>query len=69
MSENYIRNHFQDIKTYANIAEKRKDDDWCTTEHVLEENAKFLALAQKYDANIIFIDDKYEINMDLWECS
>lgn len=69
MSENYIRNHFQDIKTYANIAEKRKDDDWCTMEHVLEENAKFFALAQKYDANIIFIDDKYEVNMDLWECS
>ena len=68
MSENYIRNHFQDIKTYANIAEKRKDDDWCTMEHVLEENAKFFALAQKYDANIIFIDDKYEINMDLREC-
>ena len=69
MSEHYIRNHFQDIKTYANIMEKRMDDDWCTMEHVLEENAKFFALAQKYDANIIFIDDKYEINMDLWECS
>lgn len=69
MSENYIRNHFQDIKTYANIIEKRKDDDWCTMEHVLEENAKFFALAQKYDANIIFIDDKYEVNMNLWECS
>ena len=33
MSEHYIRNHFQDIKTYANIMEKRMDDDWCTMEH------------------------------------
>lgn len=67
MSENYIRNHFQDIKTYANMVEKRMNDDWCTMEHVLEENAKFLALAQKYHANTIWIDDKYEINIDLWE--
>lgn len=69
MSEHYIRNHFQDIKTYANIMEKRMDDDWCTMEHVLEENAKFLVLAQKHHANIIWIDDKYEVNMDLRECS
>lgn len=27
MSENYIRNHFQDIKTYANMVEKRMNDD------------------------------------------
>ena len=67
MSENYIRNHFQDIKTYANMVEKRMNDDWCTMEHVLEESAKFLALAQKYHANTIWIDDKYEINIDLWE--
>ena len=46
---------------------KRMNDDWCTMEHVLEENAKFLALAQKYHANTIWIDDKYEINIDLWE--
>lgn len=67
MSEGYIRNHFHDIKKYANIIEKRTDDDWCTMEHVLEENAKFSALAQKYDANIIWIDDAYEINIDLSE--
>lgn len=67
MSENYIRNHFQDIKTYANIIETRKDDDWCTMEHVLEENARFLALAQKHHVNTIWIDNEYEINIDLSE--
>lgn len=67
MSENYIRNHFQDIKTYANIIEKPMDDDGCTMEHVLEENARFLTLAQKYHTNTIWIDDKYEVNIDLWE--
>ena len=35
MSENYIRNHFSDIKKYANMIESRLDDDGCTLESVL----------------------------------
>ena len=64
MSENYIRNHFGEIKKYANIIENRLDDD-CTLESVLKENAKFLKLAKEYKVNYILIDDKYEINIDL----
>ncbi len=65
MSEDYLRNHFTDIKKYASIIENRLDDEWCTLENVLEENARFLGLAQKYGVNYILIDDKYEINIDL----
>lgn len=65
MSENYIKNHFANIKNYASVIENRLDDDWCTMERVLEENAQFLELAQKYDVNYILIDDKYQINIDL----
>lgn len=61
MSEEYIRNHFDDIKRYANIIEKRLDDEWCTLESVLEDNAKMLNFAQKYEVNYILIDDKYKI--------
>ena len=64
MSENYIRNHFSEIKKYANIIENRLDDD-CTLESVLKENAKFLKLAKEYKVNYILIDDKYEIDIDL----
>ena len=64
MSENYIRNHFAEIKEYANIIENRLDDD-CTFESVLKENVKFLNLAKEYKVNYILIDDKYEINIDL----
>ena len=64
MSENYIVNHFAEIKKYANIIENRLDDD-CTLESVLEGNAKFLKLAKEYKVNYILIDDKYEINIDL----
>ena len=62
MSEEYIKNHFADIKTYANVIEARIDDD-CTIESVLADNAQFLTLAQKHNVNYILIEDKYEIDV------
>ena len=64
MSENYIRNHFAEIKKYENVIENRLYDD-CNLESVLEENAKYMKLAEEYKINYILIDDKYEINIDL----
>ena len=65
MSEKYIRKHFADIKAYANTIEKRLNDEWCTMESVLTENAEVLALAQRHNANYVLIDDQYEININL----
>ena len=65
MSENYIKNYFDNIKKYARAVESRLDDEWCTMESVLEENAKFLRLAEKYNVKYMLIDDKYEIDIDL----
>ena len=64
MSENYIRNHFADIKKYANIIEHRVDDDWCTLESVLADNAAILKQARKHQVNYVLIDDRYEIEID-----
>ena len=65
MSERYIRNHFTDIKKYANVIENRLDDEWCTMESVLADNAEVLALAKRHNSNYILIDDQYEIKIDL----
>ena len=65
MNEEYIRNHFADIKKYANVIENRLDDEWCTMENVLADNAEMLELSQKHNVNYILIEDKYEINIDL----
>ena len=54
MSEEYIISHFADIKKYVNVVENRLDDEWCTLESVLEDNAHY-----------VLIDDKYEIIIDL----
>ena len=65
MSENYIRNHFADIKKYASVIENRGDDTDCTLESVLADHAQVLELAQKHKVNYLLIDDKYEIDIDL----
>lgn len=64
MSEKYIRNHFDQIKKYADVIEKRLSDD-CCMEELLTDNAERLKLAKKHNANCILIDDRYEINIDL----
>ncbi len=65
MSENYIKDHFSDIKKYASVIENRREDEWCTLESVLEDNARMLKLAQTHNANHVLIDDRYEIKIDL----
>ena len=63
MSERYIRKHFDDIKSYANVIESRLDDSDCTPEKVLEDNRDMLRKAQKYGADYILIDEKYDIDI------
>ena len=63
MSEGYIRNHFADIKGYANVIENRLDDRGCTMEGVLADNARMLELVSKYAVDYVLIDDKYDIHL------
>ena len=63
MSEEYIRNNFANIKEYANVIESRIDDEGCTMESVLKDNASMLELAKRYNQNYILIEGKYEIDI------
>lgn len=65
MSEDYIRSHFWDIKSYANVIEQRLDDTDCTLERVLQDNAHWLQKCREHDLNTILIDNTYQINMTL----
>lgn len=65
MSDNYIKNHFTDIKKHARDIENRIDDDCCTMQSVLADNARMLELAQKHKVNYLLIDDKYKIDINL----
>lgn len=65
MSDQYIKNHFEDIKKYANVLEQRLDDEDCTMESVLWDNAKMLEQCQKYKVNYILIEDEYKVDVEL----
>ena len=63
MSEGYIKKHFDDIKKYACVIEKRLDDSDCTIKKLLRENANILKLVREYNVNYIVIDDKYDFDI------
>lgn len=63
MSESYIKKHFDDIKKYACVIEKRLDDSDCTIKNLLRENANILKLVREYNVNCIVIDDKYDFDI------
>ena len=65
MSRNYIINHFNDIKAYANVVENRIDDEYCTLETVLRDNAKILELCRYYKVRYLLIDEEYQIDIEL----
>ncbi len=65
MSDKYITNHFSDIKKYASIVENRIEDEGCTIQTVLRDNAEILELCQNYKANYLLIDDEYQVNIEL----
>lgn len=65
MSENYIRNHFSDIKSYADVIEKRMDDGYCTMENLLKDNKDVLEQCVRYEVNYILIDEGYQVEIEL----
>ncbi len=65
MTENYVRNHFDDIKKFANVIENRLDDGDCTVEHLLKENALFSAFADNGNATRLLIDGEYGVDVIL----
>lgn len=64
MTEAYIRNHFEDIRGYANIIEQRPADD-CTMEALVKENRQTLEAVIANNLDYILIDNSYEIGLDL----
>lgn len=65
MSENYIDNHFNDIKKFANIIENRGEDCQCTKNDILKDNIYNLEMCKKYGCNFILIDNNYEADIRL----
>ena len=65
MSQNYIKNHYNDITKYASVIENRLNDEDYTIEGAQKENALILTLVKKHNVNYILIDDEYNVDIDL----
>ena len=65
MSERYIRTHFDSIKAYANVVERRLDDSDCTIEAVLRDNRAILEECQKRGIEYLLIDDEYTVDIEV----
>ena len=65
MSQNYIKNHYNDITKYGSVIENRLNDEDYTIEGALKENALILTLVKKHNVNYILIDDEYNVDIDL----
>ena len=62
MTENYIRNHFDDIKKYENIVEHRLFDDF-TMDEAIADNAYFMAKCREHNITPRIIDEKYSTDI------
>ncbi|MCH5318071.1 MAG: adenylate kinase [Eubacterium sp.] len=65
MSERYIKKHFGDIKKFASVIENRGDDEDCTLETVLRDNAQMLEKCARYNAEYVLIDEDYRVDIEL----
>ena len=63
LSEEYIKNNFEDITAFANIVENRVVDD-ISIEEVLKDNAHFLEECKKYGNRYLLIDGEYNLEID-----
>lgn len=65
MSEAYIRAHFQDILSYANVVKTRLDDSGLTMEELIQENEANLKSCLKYGCAYRLIDGEYPRDLGL----
>ena len=63
MSELYIRNHYQQIKEYANVVERRTDDSDCTLDTLLRDNARVLSACREHGTVYTLIDGTDSIDI------
>lgn len=65
MSEDYIRNHYTDIKKYASAIERRLDDSDCTIQNLIRDNEETLKKCCLHNVEYVLIDGDYNVDIEL----
>lgn len=66
MTEKYIKNNIENILKYEDVIENRLYKDNINIDEFIEENKYNLDMCKKYDYNYILIDDKYDIDLNIF---
>lgn len=61
MTEKYIQTHYDEIKKYENIIERRSGFS-ITKEELIRENIANIRMCKKYDCKYILIDGEYAVD-------
>ena len=61
MSRDYIENHFENIRSYANVIEHRLDDSGLNKEELITENECNLFLCKAHNLPYVLIDEEYNV--------
>ncbi len=64
MTEEYIRNNFSEIQTFANIIESRISDD-ISIDSVIDDNSRFIGMNGNKNTQLITIDTDYDIDINI----
>lgn len=66
MTEKYIKNNIENILKYENVIENRLYKDNINIDEFIEQNKYNLDMCKKYGYNYILIDDKYDIDLNIF---
>ena len=61
MTSEYIEAHFEDIREYASVIERRLNDSDLSKEELIRDNEQNLAKCLKYGCEYILIDESYPL--------
>ena len=59
MTDDYIENHFSEIKANSSVIEERLDDTCCTIDNLKKDNHTYMEGCQKNGERIVLIDSDY----------
>ena len=61
MTQDYVKNRFDDIRKFASVIETRLDDAGLSMEDLAQDNLEALAMCQRYGCPYILIEDSYDV--------
>ena len=63
MTEEYLRNHFSDVRRYASVVENREEEPELDLAELIRDNAVNLASCREHGCEVILIDGEYQVEL------